>query len=372
MGKVGFLALCALALFFASGAVGAYVLNVTVEDGLGTKLYNTKVEVYQGNTLASSASADRDGNAVMELGAGTYFIKPVRSPYPDQVVPVIIKESTQIKIVMNLKRETGTAYGQVSDSEANWEGKNIYLLSDWKIVASAKILPGGYFVLPYLSTQAYGIRLDSGAFSLDQNELMLGEREARYLDLHVVHPKVEPEAQVTLTAPKIAEKSSPIVAVLMKGDVPLSGQKITISTPAGMISATTNEAGRVSVNAAGYGDYIFTYGDLTAKTSLPKPASEIPTIEQPTPQAPAQEQPTSPTIEQKPPATETAKPAQQNDGMIVLGFAAVAIIIIFGALGAGMLLYHKIGKAGSPPKEEKAAEEKAHHAKKAHHHKEKK
>ncbi len=337
MGKAIFL-LLALALL---GGAFAYTLNVTVEDGFGTKLFTTRVEALKGQTAAASATADVHGKAQLVVDAGAYFLRLLRNGYPEHIVLVTINSDTELKTVMNNKRQTALMYGQVK-GEGNYDAGSIYLLSDWKIISTAKIQPGGYYIFPYILPGKYSLRLNNGSDIIDPAEKELAPKDALYQDITVqkkeeVKPPVKEKP--VLSSQQQATVGDLIVVTLKEGGRPLVGEKISASTPSGTLSLTTDESGQVGVNALEGGKYVFTWNDLQALTDVPI----VP---------PEQEQAAPPQETAPPPVVDEpgAKPPQagsQDGGFIAAaGVAFVMLIMLAGAALAGLYAYRKM----QPPK----------------------
>lgn len=336
------LALCAMPF--------AYVLDVTVEDMYGTKLPVTRVEALKGSTVAAAENADEHGVAKLTVAGGTYFIRLLRDGYPVQVLATIVDKDTEIKAVMNNKRETALMYGKIIDNSTVWDGKNIYLLADWKIASTSKILPEGYYIFPYVLPDTYSVRLNDGTPMLSVSELTFSPKEAAYLDITVEKPKpveVVKEEPITLAAPRKVDVDMLIVVTLMKGDAPVANEKIMATTPSGAMEITTDSAGKAGLNAAQSGKYIFSWNGQEALTTVvgtePIAITPEPAVEQP--QVPVQAQP---------------EPAAQTGGMLaIVGLAFVAVLMLAAAAGAGLFAYRRLMPPRYYPPEAEAKKEEA-------------
>jgi hypothetical protein len=332
MGKL----LIASLLLLLAALAQSHMLNVTVEDNSGTKLVATKVEALQGPTVVASAIADEHGSAYLALDTGSYFIRLVRSGYPDHVLLTYVKDDAQLQAVMSNKRETGILYGRVQDSESSYDGLKIYLLSGWKIISTSTIASGGYYIFPYIFPDDYSIRLDDGSKNLSTENVTISGKEAKYLDISVVHANVTPTPVLVpvLSAPKTATVGSLIVATVRAGTVPYAGVNVSVSTPDGTVVALTDSAGQIAVNAVKGGRYVFSWNGQEAMTEIPVPPALEENV---TPQAVQN----NTTLEQN----ATAQPQAKKSEWGILPLAGVGFLLfalLAGAALAGLFAYRKI------------------------------
>lgn len=356
MGKTGLLLFFALAL---CAMHYAYVLNVTVEDGFGTKLVATRVEALKGSTVAAAENADEHGVAQLSVAGGTYFIRLLRDGYPVQVLATIVDRDTAMKAVMNNKRETALLYGRILDNSTLWEGKSIYLLADWKIISTSKVFAEGTYIFPYVLPGSYSIRLNDGTPMLSVSEITLSPKEAAYLDISVVKPKppeVVKDEPVELLAPRSVDVDTLIIVTLKKGETPLEGQKIVAATPSGQLELTTDSAGKAGINAAQAGKYVFTYEGKEALTQVQGTTPEV------IPQAPIEQTPEAVPEQPQPPKQA---PAQPGGMLAVAGIAFVAVALLAAAAIAGVFAYRRLMPPRYLPPTSEAKKEEGHaHGKK--------
>lgn len=330
------------ALLLSQSAL-AYQINVKVVDKDNTPMYNSRVEVLQGNTVIASAIADRLGNANFTLSKGTYFLRPVRPSYPDQILMFQVKEDADLTAVILINRETAILYGQVAGTPSQGtDGSTLYATQNGLLAipkTGAKIV-NGYFVMGSIWPGAYELRLDNGSAKFENPSVTLEGNSAKYVSLKVLDEtkSVAP----SITAPATAAKFSTITAVLKNGDAPAANQPVIVYTPEGIINAKSDEAGRVAVNAVSSGAYTFSWSGQIAKTTVESDAPAPPVVA-----TPSQVQAPPANAEILPPPAAPSEPNTGNkDATVAAMGGGLLLIAVFAAAAIiGALLFFALKNA---------------------------
>jgi hypothetical protein len=112
----------------------------------------------------------------------------------------------------------------------------------------------------------------------------------------------------------------------------MANQSVSVLTPAGLLQLLTNENGQVRVNAAGPGNYVFTWNEQTVKTTVagvissPPPPTPVPPVVIPT-------EPVLPAVEETPaPTPAPADSTSLGIGLLLLVLVAVIAFLVFTAV----------------------------------------
>ncbi len=335
---IRFPALALFSLLLLSSLTFAFQFNVTVVDKDGMRLPHTQVSVLTGNTVlyqkatAENNSLDNYGRADFDLAAGTYFIRLNRSFYPEHIVMYTLTGDANLQLVMLINRQSYILYGQViDDPPSRWEGANLSLLdSNGHVVRTTTVMADGYYIIYYLdTTMTYQLRLDAGSRLLSA-PFSFNQPNAYYVPLDL-RTNALVNASPSLSAPPTAPLYSPITAVLRAGTSPMPNQSMTVVTPAGTLTLVTDANGQVRVNSAAPGDYVFSWGNQTVRTTVAPLVMPQPVVPaEPAPPAPSAEAPLSAT---SPPVSPSAPAPAANSIPLVLGLLLVIVLV-----GAGVVI----------------------------------
>lgn len=337
----------------------AFTLTVNVRDKDDTKLLNAKVQILVGSTVLYEKAADINGTSKFELAEGTYFIRLNRTFYPGHVVLYDLQKDDTVQVVMLKDRQTYILYGQVMDDPpSRWTGHNLSLLDGMgRVLRQSTIGKNGYYIVPYLDPSVtYQVRVEGEGGRLLSAPIRFNQAEAYYLPLDLRAQTLINDSPL-LSAPGTAALYGRIEAVLRSGEKPVAGQSVEVHTPGGAFNVTSNDNGRVAVNAGAPGLYIFVWNNQTARTEV----AALPSAQ------PPEEKPAKPETPAAPASGIVAPPAEppKNDNgsmigaglglLIVAGLALIAMVLVTALLGPK--IYHALGgkmaetagKAKTPP-----------------------
>jgi len=183
-----------------------------------------------------------------------------------------------------------SAYGCI-EGPSNFSQTAISAYSNEKI--SGRYVPdrNGCYIIQFLPEGNYNLVFESTGFESKTTSVYL--RTSEFLETNIaLAPSTVPTQlppAITVSSPKTAELSSIIEFVLYSDSIPFPNQEISVLTPGGTISATTDSQGKARVNGAKPGAYVFTYKGITATTTIDAPAKpETPANPGATASAPAE------------------------------------------------------------------------------------
>jgi hypothetical protein len=155
-------------------------------------------------------------------------------------------------------------------------------------------------------------------------------------------PPIEPP--IVLSSPVQVRQYTLIEITLTKGGEPLSNQAVSVSTPSGAISATTDSQGIARVNAAEGGIYSFSYGNQSASTTVA--AADIAASNESNP--PASQNETQPA------GNPNSVPQQPQANGLLAGFAALLAIFTLVVLAAVAIVAAKFIREGRKKENEES------------------
>ena len=359
-----------LALFALCALSFAYTLSIKVTVTQDTLSVGSNVSLETQGVEIASGRTGNDGTVNFSVSNGSYFAILKSTIYPKQVTLLEVNGDTAVTLTKRQQISYASAYGQIFGS-TNFSGASVSATQNGRIYKQVSPDSKGFYML-----SLYG--LPDGTYDLvfevpgydkvtERAVLPMSEFIEVNAQMSVAAPPVE--AQPIMTAPQQVQQSTLIEVLLTKENLPLAGEIVMVETPAGKTNLTTDSSGKASINAAQSGLYTFTFGSLTASTTvLPKQ------------QAPAPVEPPAPAIT-PPPIVPVPAPqmAQQGNTIIFAGLALFFMLLFVGLLV--LLIWVKAVAPALAKKKHAAAKEHAHHAahseahkhehKKASHHKKK-
>ncbi len=364
--------LCAIVLLALFSSVFAYVINVSISDvdyASPSKLPGTKIQVLVGNTMLYDGVADKSGNALFNLSAGTYFFRFNRSYYPANIILYTVRADDTLDVKLNIKKSTYTLYGQVVDAPSSkWEGKIITVLDAQGQVFGGqnRVAQDGYYLIPYLYPgQTFQLRLQgddgqkfiSAPFSFDSPD-------AYWLPLDLSRQTLA-NATPTLSAPAQSQEYATIVASVRAGDKAVAGQNVSVSTPDGTLTVLTDANGAAPVYAASPGTYEFTWNNQTVRTVVegapPAPVQANASENASQTNGSQNEMPPilEPVLNNSNESAVTTPPdngSAQMAGLLIIGTAAVVVVavLVLGAVAWKMLGKKNEGRMATGGAEEEA------------------
>lgn len=365
----------------------ASVLSVKVVVDQDTPSIGASVSLMTGGIELSTQKADQNGMVRFNASDGTYFISVAKSSiYPQYVVLKEISGDTAITVVRRQLINYASVYGQIT-GPANFSNTAITAYSNGQITKRAFANKDGFYMMSFLPDGTYELRFESPGFENTSVQALLPSSMFTpiYMALKAPVPPAEPE--VALSAPYQVQQFSPIEILLTRGGLPFAGQEISVSTPSGKITATTDSQGIARVNAAEGGSYSFSFGNLSSSTAVSVPEVPLPQQNQ------TQNGTTAPTQPNQP--STPAQAASDSNGVLLplaigLGIFALVVLLAIVAVaakmvrdggkkgdGAGAAHSHghphgsagarQHGATGMHPHEEGAHEHGHHHGGKSHH-----
>ena len=341
----------------------AYVLNLQVTGVQGTVGVGTNISIIKDGVPLYFAKANSYGNASFNLTGGSYFIQLNRSGYPTHMLLVDITSDSTIKLSMRQLISYANVYGFIS-GPSDFTGAYVSAYQGGKVIGRVAADRNGYYLLSYLPSGTYDLLFEAPGFANYTKNAYL--TQPLFTEENVVllrqQKNTTPQGPVTLLVPSQTKIYSTIEIMLLIGDAPYPNQKVSVSTPAGVIEVITDSEGKARVNAASEGKYEFSYGGVKSSSKVASPT-------------PAAQNNTAPPVIEQQPAPEPAAPqqqdGQQNGLLLVLGaIAAVAVVAVSIIVLA--VLFKNAAKKHAPEAKPPAAEEKPAqphaHAHKAHQH----
>jgi hypothetical protein len=354
----------------AASQLSAYSLKVTVTIADGTLAFGTNVSLERGGVQVANAIADVNGSASFNVAAGSYFVQLNRGSFPVFVYLVDVEKDTSIEYTIWQGLSYSNAYGQIF-GPSDFSNSSVTVYSGSQVVSRvthAKSYPdnSGCFMIQFLPEGNYRLVFNVSGYQGLEEDVFLPD--AQFVE---VNPTLAPAVQQAppqpaLSAPASVQQYSAIVATLSEGGGPMAGQNVSVQTPAGALSLTTASDGTVSVNAAEPGQYSFSYGNLTASTSVQGNQAQAQPPSQPE-QQPAQQPQNN---------TSSQQPAQQPSGQAgsILPFLAVGGLALLVVIAAAALFFivtrYGKEKGGAGGSQEAHGHSHGHEHHHQHHHKE--
>jgi hypothetical protein len=263
-----------LFLLFAS-FIFSIQLNVSVKDYTGTKLLNSNVSIYLGDTLIESKQTtlwkkwgeDEKALASFDLDSGIYFLKVSRSYYSEPIYLIELNSPKEIEVILLKNTSFYTLYGYLQNS-SEFEGSNLYAIDEkGSKASSSKIYKNGYFLLNYLQpNKNYRLAIlePKQKFS---NYFSYQEPGNYFLSISLSDPYQFEEQKIEIYGPSKVNAFEKITIFIKKGEKPLANQKVSVILPSNQtLELETDEYGSCSINAPIAGIYIFQYSNKTHTT----------------------------------------------------------------------------------------------------------
>lgn len=327
-----------IALLLILPAVFASVLTVQVVVDQDTPSIGATVSLLTGGVALDTQKADQFGYVKFNVSDGTYFITVNKSIiYPQYLVYKEVSGDSSVRIVRRQLINYANAYGQIT-GPYSFANTSVAAYQDNQVAKRASANKDGFYILQYLNEGTYELRFESPGMETKSVQVFLPTAEFTPVYAALKAPAPPEEPPVVLSSPVQVKQFTLIELTLTKGGEPLAGKTVSVSTPSGAISATTDSQGIARVNAAVSGVYAFSYGNQTTTTSVaaaetPKPnASNNP----PANQSPAQ-----------PAGNGTPEPQQPQAGNSWLAtFAAILAILALIVLAAVAIVAAKLLREG--------------------------
>jgi hypothetical protein len=316
----------ALAVLFAA-PVFAYDVAIKVTVSQDTLAVGTNVTIVKDGTFLYSAKADGSGMTYFKLDAGSYLVYLDRGGYSRHVNILEVGKSENITYTLRQAISYASAYGQVS-GPADFSGASVAAYANGNVVKRIAPNRDGYYLMSFMPEGQYALVFTAPGFVEKNVSSMLLQSQFTELNAKLDRTPVAPTTQPSITVPSSVQRQSVIEILLADGIAPLSGQVVLVKTPAGSVEVTTGADGKAHVNAAAAGEYIFTYGNLTAKTLVAgaENATAKPPVVAPEPSAP-------------PAATQP-----QANTNLMAGLAAIVMGGVVVALGIILFVASRLGK----------------------------
>jgi len=336
--------------------VFAYDVGIIVTVSQDTLAVGTNITIVKDGTLLYNARADANGAALFKLDAGSYFVYLDRGGYSRHVNLLEVSKSDNITYTMRQLISYASAYGQVT-GPTDFSNASVAAYANGNVVKRVTPNKDGYYLMSFMPEGQYDMVFEAQGFVEKREVATLLQSQFSEVNAQLGKVPVIPTAQPTLLVPSAVQRQSVIEILIVRGNMPLSGQVVRVKTPSGDVEIITGADGKAHVNAVAAGEYIFTYGNLTSKTvvegSVEVPAPK-PNATEPEPVVP------SPPVEQTP---------------VESGFVAGATaIVIAGAIVAlGIVIFvasRMLGKQGpkGPDASEKPEHKHPHQHEHAHKH----
>ena len=343
-------ALLLFALFAASAY--AYQVGIKVTVAQDTLAVGTNVTIVKDGVLLYNARAGADGTVSFDLDAGSYFVYLDRGGYSRHVNLLEVSGVQNVTYTMRQTISYAGAYGQVT-GPADFSNASVTAFSNGNVVKRVSPNKDGYYFMSFLPEGDYNVIFTAQGFIDATVPAQLAISQFSEVDAKLGKTPAVVAPTEAISAPPNAQKGSVIDVLVTIGGSPFAAQAVSVSTPGGVVSATTGTDGKAHVNAAMPGKYVFTFGNLTATTVVAGAANSTPP------------QPVQNTTE--PPAPQASEPQQPVNPGVAAGVVALVLVCIILVLGAVIFVAARMRKAG--PKAPPAGEH--HGAKHTHQHKKK-
>jgi len=334
-----FAAFLVLALFVASAS--AYDVGIKVTVSQGTLAVGTNVTVVKDGVRLYDGKADAFGTVQFPLDAGTYFVLLDRGGYTRHVNLLEVAKSENITYTMRQLISYASVYGQMTGPD-DFSSASIGAYSNGNIVKRVPPNKDGYYIMSFLPDGEYELSYAADGFV--EKRLLRSLSQPEFKEVNVELLKILPPVQESpiVMAPGIAQRQSIIEVSVVRGGVPMAGEKLSVETPAGNIEVVTGEDGIAHVNAVKAGEYRFFYGNMSAVTIVPgenETAAELPSEEEP--------------------QQEPAQPAKPEGNEMAVGLVVAGIVGLIAAIAAILFAISRMaGKKGKQePKPEAPAEQ---------------
>jgi len=336
--------------------VFAYDVGIIVTVSQDTLAVGTNITIVKDGTLLYNARADANGAALFKLDAGSYFVYLDRGGYSRHVNLLEVSKSDNITYTMRQLISYASAYGQVT-GPTDFSNASVAAYANGNVVKRVTPNKDGYYLMSFMPEGQYDMVFEAQGFVEKREVATLLQSQFSEVNAQLGKVPVIPTAQPTLLVPSAVQRQSVIEILIVRGNMPLSGQVVRVKTPSGDVEIITGADGKAHVNAVAAGEYIFTYGNLTSKTvvegSVEVPAPK-PNATEPEPVVP------SPPVEQTP-----------VESGFVAGATAIVIAGAIVALGiVNFVASRMLGKQGpkGPDASEKPEHKHPHQHEHAHKH----
>ena len=350
MRKIMFL----LLLSFLAGFALAYTLSIKVTVTEDTLSVGANVSLVTGGVEVASGRTGNDGIVKFNVSNGSYFALLKSTIYPLHVSLIQVRGDTDVTLTKRQLVSYANAYGQIF-GPTNFSNASVSAYQDGLV--AKRVVPDehGFYILSFVPDGTYDMVFEANGFEKKTERAYLAVSDFTEVNAKLSRQEAPQAAEPILYAPSTVPQSQLIELELSSGGVPLAGETIIAETPAGKVELVTNTQGKASINAAQSGLYRFTFGTLTALTSVPsskpseKPKEEPSQVPSPSPIIPAA------------PAAAPAPSAPQG-GEIVAAFALFFLLLFVGLLA--LLVWVKLvapALAKQKAKEERELREQVKH-----------
>ena len=342
-----------LALFAAQ--VFAYDVGIKVTVSQDTLAVGTNISIVKDGTLLYNIRADGNGAASFRLNGGSYFVYLDRGGYPRHVNLLEIGKNENITYTLRQTISSASAYGQII-GPTDFSNSSVAAYAAGRVVKRTTPNKDGYYTLLYLPEGNYDVVFSTQGFVEKTEPASLITSQFTEVNAKLEKTAAVVEDALVISAPRFAKMQTTIEVVVMKGSMPVAEQALDVKTPSGSVEVFTDIDGKAHVNAVVSGEYVFTYGNLTA-TTVVEGEAEVP-VQQP------------PVVISDPviPPAEVQAP---SDNGLMAGIAGVAMAGLIVAIGIILFVASRMTKKQTPKETAPDASEKPKHAP-AHKHKHKK
>lgn len=355
-----------LALLFLFSVSSAYTLSIKVTVTQDTLSVGSNVSLMTNGIELASGRTGTDGTVNFSVSNGSYFALLKSSIYPLQVSLIEVRGDTSVTLTKRQLISYASAYGQIF-GPTDFSNASVTAFQNGQVAKRISPNSDGYYVLSFIPDGTYDLSFEALDYEKGTARQSLSQGAFTEVNMRLQKVKIAPEPQPELSAPAQVQQSEIIEVALSKGGSPLSGETIIAETPAGKVELTTDPQGKAAIGAAQSGLYRFTFGTLSASTTVP--AKEV--------VAPPEQQPQEPVEIPAPSPVPAPAPAPEPLSGRAL-FAAIALFFILLFVGLlALLVWVKFispSLAKAKAKEAREMKEQAkqlhprhpHHAKKHH------
>ncbi|MFH1307039.1 MAG: hypothetical protein ABIH83_05305 [Candidatus Micrarchaeota archaeon] len=328
----------AFVLLAISAIAFSVQLNISVTDKDSTKLVGTTVQIMEGKTVIEEEVADELGVVRFNLTKGPYFVKLARGSYPEHVVLMVLEGDTATQLIISLHKPTYTLYGKIIDEPADkWEGQKLYLvdIGDSK-AAETTVRKKGYYSMDIVwPGERYKLRIGNGEDKKISAPFSYDVAGAYYVEMDLREGGSFTSVAPKMTVPQKGDEGKSINIYLKAGEEPIVGEEINVTTPVGETVIITNEYGAAQIFAAGEGEYLFAWNNLSASTI-------VGTVYQP---PVVEEEEEEEEIEPAPIISQPQKEEEEvKDDTMLFGAGAAGMIVfaavVLGVFVAGGIAYY--------------------------------
>ncbi len=309
-------------LILLASCVSAYSLAVKVTVSQDTPAFGTNVSLVTGGVeLATQKALNTtrqmdDAVATFDVNPGSYFVLLRRGGYPMHVTLISVDSDKNVTLSMSQAISYASAYGQIG-GPSDFSNTTITAYSGGAIVKKTAANRDGFYMLSFVPGGNYELQFSSPGFEPKSLQVFLPTADFTEVDAKLEKPAKPQEQPPKLSAPTQAQQFSVIEASLFQGGSPLAGKDVSVETPSGRFSLTTDPDGKVRINAAEGGTYRFSYGNLSSSTEVTaKEAAQPPQVVK------------NETL----PVAQPAQPPAQPSSSGALPLLAVAIFIAGGLM----------------------------------------